>query len=183
MRRLENQSQMQSWGQQGQICSRRRSCRRPTTASPRAQPCRGAAMVPQHCRGYQGYRGYRGCRSRERGAELGGGWRRQRHSPGSTHPPQITGGFAVTLALGWQRDSRTAAGQRDGSQPRWRLERSGGGDSSQFVCESLCCCWGNFFIIIILKRGGEERGAGTGYKGRAPQSSRHFPATMSGPLA
>lgn len=40
-----------------------------------------------------------------------------------------------------------------------------------------------FYIIIILKGGGVGGGAGTGYKGRAPRSSRHFPATMSAPLA
>lgn len=99
----------------------------------------------------------RGCRGRSgaepNGAEPGGpspGWGRcrQRHPPGST-PPKSGRGFAVTPALGWQRDSRTAAGQWDGSQPRWRLERSGGG-RLQPVCLLVALLLLGDILLLLL---------------------------------
>lgn len=178
MRRSENQTQPQSWGQQEQIRSRRRSRRSPTTAP--GQPACPGGLSPARGGCRQPPQHYRGCQGWEWGAELGvgvgGGWLRQRHEPGSTpHPPQIAGGFAVTPVLGWQRDSRTAAGQRDGSQPRWRLE---GGFSSQFVCESLACCWVIFFLSVLLLfcRGeGEEGGLAPAIKAELPAAAGSSP--------
>lgn len=136
-------------------------------------PARGAAASPPSTSGAA----RAGSRGLSWGWGLGGGWLRQRHQPGSTpHPPQIAGGFTVTPVLGWQRDSRTTAGQRDGSQPSWRLE---GGFSSQFVCESLALCWVIFFffsVLLLFCRGeGEEGGLAPAIKAELPAAAGSSP--------
>lgn len=66
----------------------------------------------------------------------------------------------MTPALGWQRDSRTAAGRRDGSQPRWWLECSGGIQPGRLPVALLLL--GDFlhffFRIIIILKGRVRRG-------------------------
>lgn len=169
----KNQSQLQSWGQQGQIHSRHRSCRRPTTAPsrpacPGAQPYPGAAAGPPNPAG--------AARVGSGGLSLLGGWRgglAEAASPAWLHPPQITGGFAVTPALGWQRDSRTAAGQWDGSQPRWRLERSGGGTPANLFASCFVAAGGFFFIFFLYYYYFEGGGSGGG--GLAPAIKAELP--------